>query len=107
MREELQRAAGDPLFKLTLMFGVKNLINAARAFSSIGIDVCPLITEALKSISSQLTGAAYEMTDLNELLKDARVIGDEVGKKQLPGPVTPTKTQESDNQNQRDFGKSD
>lgn len=78
MRDNLKRAAGEPYFKLTLMLGVNGLIEAARVLSSIGIDVNALVEEALKSINSQLTDAAYEMTDLDGLLKEAQAIGDDV-----------------------------
>ena len=105
MRDILKRAAGDPFFKLTLMLGVNGLVEAARVLHSLGIDVNDLIEQALSSINSQLTGVAYEMTNLDELLAEARAIGDDVVQLQEedePGRATPESKEDGDS-SQRDF----
>ena len=77
MRDNLKRATGDPYFKPTLMLGVNGLVEAARVLTTIGIDVNALIEETLNSINIQLTSTAYEMTDLEKLLEEARNIGND------------------------------
>ena len=92
MRESLQIAAKSPYFQLTMSVGIQNLLAAAKVLSSIGVDVNVYIEEALKSINHQLTDAAYESTDLDELLEQAQAIGDEVAEKseETTGNATPT-----------------
>lgn len=108
MRDKLRGSISDPYFRLTLMLGVNGLIDAGRQLTSIGIDVNKLITLALKDVSLQLNDAAYEITDLDALLRESQAIGDEVveTKEVKTGNVTPN-THEGDNSSKRDFGKSD
>lgn len=77
MREKLLVSIQDPLFKLTLMYGVNGLIESSRVLTSLGIDVTKLIAQALKDTNSQLSDAAYEITDLDALLQEAQAIGDD------------------------------
>jgi len=76
MRDSLQKAASTPYFKLAVDVGLQNLISAAQVFSSVGIDISTHITGALQAIHSQLSDAAYEVTDLDELIEQAQAIGD-------------------------------
>ncbi len=78
MRDILKIAAQSPYFPLTMSTGINNLLAAAKLLSSIGIDVNGPLAEALRSINDQLTDAAYETTDLSELLEQAQSIGDEI-----------------------------
>jgi hypothetical protein len=106
MRDSLKKAAESPYFQLTMSVGINNLLAAAKILSSIGIDVNHLITQALQSINEQLTDAAYSVTDLDELLKQAQAIGDEEvveTQSQEAGNVTPTK--ESGDSSKGNFGK--
>jgi hypothetical protein len=98
MRDKLRRAIPDPYFKLTLMIGINGLIDSARHLISIGIDVNPIISEAVREINLQLSAAAYEITDLDALLQDAQAIGDEIVKTEQTeeGFVTPTTTETDD-----------
>ncbi len=99
MRDSLKNAAQSPYFKLTMSVGINNLLAAAKLLSSIGIDVNDQIAEALRSINEQLTDAAYNITDLDELLKSAQAIGDEVvqtQEKKQTGNVTPTSAEDGE-----------
>lgn len=108
MRDTLLRAIRDPYFKTNLLHGVNGLIESARILTRIGIDVNKLVMLALKDINSQLNDAAYEITDLDALLKESQAIGDEVVEKPQTekGPVTPTPTEKDDNQSKGNFGES-
>ena len=108
MRDKLREAAKSPLFRLTMSAGINSLTFAARTLSSIGIDVTDDVKVALQSINQQLNDAAYEITDLDELLKEAQAIGDEVVEKPQTnetGDATPTT--EIGDSSEGNFGKSD
>ena len=107
MRERLKNAAGTPQFNTLLMVGVQHLVSAARTLNLVGVDVNELIEEALHSCQKQLSDAAYEMTDLDELLNHAQAMGDEVAEKESPeGPVS-GETPSNQDSSKGDFGKSD
>ena len=105
MRDKLVRAVEDPLFKQTLMLGVEGLISSSQTLMLVGIDVNELITLALQSVNSQLNAAAYEITDLDALLQEAQMMGDEVVETQQgeTGNVTPDST-EVDDSSKGNFG---
>ena len=107
MRERLKNAAGTPQFKTLLMVGVQHLVSATRTLSLIGIDVNELIEEALRSCQKQLNDAAYEMTDLDELLNHAQAMGDEVAQEERPERPISGETSANQNSSEGDFGKSD
>lgn len=109
MRDKIREAAKSPLFRLTMLAGINSLTSAARTLSTIGIDVTKDVEQALQTINQQLSEAAYAETDLDELLKEAQAIGDEVEKTpsvKKTGNVTPTRKKGGDS-GKGNFGKSD
>lgn len=75
MGDSLKKAAQTPYFQQAVSVAIQSLIGAAQILSSVGIDITKDTTDALRSIHSQLTAAAYEVTDLDELLKQAQALG--------------------------------
>lgn len=78
MGDSLNKAAQTPYFQQAVSVGIQSLIGAAQILSSVGIDITKNTAETLRAIHSQLTAAAYEVTDLDALLKTAQDIGNEV-----------------------------
>lgn len=94
MRDKLLSAVESPYFKPTLITCVKKLIEASQLLSIIGIDINTQVSNVLLSINAQLQDAAYSITDIHELIQEARSIGDEeiVKKPQKEGGSTPPST---------------
>jgi len=78
MRDKLIQSAHEESFREDLMSGVNGLILAARILTSLGVDVNYFVTQALEAVNAQINGVAYEVSNLDELLKQAQAIGDEV-----------------------------
>jgi hypothetical protein len=71
----LKLAAKNPYFQQAVSVGIQNLLAAAQVLSSVGIKITSNIADTLREIHVQLTDAAYEVTNLDELLKQAQEIG--------------------------------
>jgi hypothetical protein len=85
----LHKAASMSTFKVAASIGIQNLLAAARILSSIGLDINTEIAKILESLNLQLMSAAYEVTNLDDLLRQARAIGDEIVKTQQGAPIPP------------------
>ena len=75
MRDSIKNAVQTPYFQLAVSIGIQSLLGAAQTLSSVGIDITGNVADTLRKIHSQLTDAAYEVTDLDELLRQAQDIG--------------------------------
>lgn len=77
MSEKLKKSARHPLFKATLAAGISGLAQSAQLIISLGIDVSHETEALLKRIEEAIRDASYDSINLDELLTEAREMGDE------------------------------
>lgn len=88
--EILKRAAKHPLFQPTFAAALSSITHGSQLLISLGIDVSEDAERLLKRVEEILRDATYDSLNLDELLKEAQAIGDDLGKeeKRETGPST-------------------
>ena len=73
-------------FNAAFSSGVSHLMSAILSFKSVGIDITAEIQKITILMAEEAARVAHNMTDVDQLLKEALSIGDSIVKKEQEKP---------------------
>jgi len=105
--EILKKAAQHPLFQPTFAAAMSSITHGSQLLLTLGINVTDETEQLLKRVEEILREATSASLNLDELLEEARAIGDEFGKKAEKEKNSPSqRTDESLDSSEGNLGES-